>query len=87
MFIINGGSRKNPGANFVATEPSYSTQQHYTLPTHQFTEHGVSMNSCDFNGLTTKECKATVTNKLKEMDKGGPKTTYKLRDWVFSRQR
>jgi len=52
-----------------------------------FTEPGIAMNSGEFDGLTTAKCKKAITNKLKEMDKGGPQITYKLRDWVFSRQR
>lgn len=53
-----------------------------------FTEPGKAMNSGeDFDGLTTAKCKKAVTYKLKKMDKGGPQITYKLRDWVFSRQR
>ena len=53
-----------------------------------FTEPGVSMNSGeDFDGLSTGKCKKAITKKLQEMKKGGPQITYKLRDWVFSRQR
>eukprot|EP00526_Cylindrotheca_closterium_P000066 CAMPEP_0113609928 /NCGR_PEP_ID=MMETSP0017_2-20120614/4750_1 /TAXON_ID=2856 /ORGANISM="Cylindrotheca closterium" /LENGTH=865 /DNA_ID=CAMNT_0000518773 /DNA_START=160 /DNA_END=2757 /DNA_ORIENTATION=+ /assembly_acc=CAM_ASM_000147 len=52
-----------------------------------FTESGVAVNSGEFDGKSTKDCKKAVTNKLKEMEKGGPQITYKLRDWVFSRQR
>lgn len=53
-----------------------------------FTEPGVAMNSGeDFDGMKTEKCKMAVTEKLKEMEKGGPQITYKLRDWVFSRQR
>jgi leucyl-tRNA synthetase len=52
-----------------------------------FTEYGVAMNSGDFDGMKTEQCKKAISNKLKEMGKGGPKITYKLRDWVFSRQR
>lgn len=52
-----------------------------------FTASGEAMNSGEFDGLSTKDCKKAVTKKLKEMGKGGPQITYKLRDWVFSRQR
>lgn len=52
-----------------------------------FTEPGIAFNSGDFDGLETAKCKDAVTSKLKEMDKGGAQITYKLRDWVFSRQR
>lgn len=52
-----------------------------------FTNPGVAMNSGEFDELSTGKCKKAITKKLKEMDKGGPQITYKLRDWVFSRQR
>jgi leucyl-tRNA synthetase len=52
-----------------------------------FTEPGVAINSGEFDNLSTGKCKKAITKKLKEMDKGGSKITYKLRDWVFSRQR
>ena len=52
-----------------------------------FTEPGKCVNSGEFDGLTTAQAKKAITNKLKEQSKGGPQITYKLRDWVFSRQR
>lgn len=52
-----------------------------------FTSEGVSVNSGEFDGLTTAKAKKAITRKLKEVEMGGPKITYKLRDWVFSRQR
>lgn len=52
-----------------------------------FTAPGVAVNSGEFDGLNTNKAKKAITYKLKEMGKGGPKITYKLRDWVFSRQR
>eukprot|EP00804_Cyclotella_cryptica_P025883 CCRYP_002736-RA/>CCRYP_002736-RA protein AED:0.03 eAED:0.03 QI:266/1/1/1/1/1/3/216/914 len=52
-----------------------------------FTQYGVNVNSGEFNGLTTEEAKKAITAKLSEISAGGSKITYKLRDWVFSRQR
>eukprot|EP00550_Attheya_septentrionalis_P009930 CAMPEP_0198297522 /NCGR_PEP_ID=MMETSP1449-20131203/37030_1 /TAXON_ID=420275 /ORGANISM="Attheya septentrionalis, Strain CCMP2084" /LENGTH=889 /DNA_ID=CAMNT_0043998471 /DNA_START=99 /DNA_END=2765 /DNA_ORIENTATION=- len=52
-----------------------------------FTPHGACINSGEFDGLTTAKAKKAITRKLAEMDMGGAKITYKLRDWVFSRQR
>ena len=45
------------------------------------------VNNGEFDGLTTDEAKAEVARKLEEINRGGPQITYKLRDWVFSRQR
>lgn len=52
-----------------------------------FTEPGVSANSGEFDGMTTNKAKKAITAKLAELSSGGAKITYKLRDWVFSRQR
>lgn len=53
-----------------------------------FTDHGLAMNSGDdFDGLSTEDCMVAVTEKLAGLNKGGSQITYKLRDWVFSRQR
>lgn len=52
-----------------------------------FTEAGINVNSGEFDGLKTEKAKKAITAKLAEMSSGGPKVTYKLRDWVFSRQR
>ncbi|MEG2460259.1 MAG: leucine--tRNA ligase [Clostridia bacterium] len=52
-----------------------------------YTEEGILINSGEFNGLTTKEAKEAITNKLKEVKLGDFKVTYRLRDWLVSRQR
>lgn len=52
-----------------------------------FTGEGVAVNSGAFDGLATEACKAAVTDALAVAGKGSSKVTYKLRDWVFSRQR
>ena len=52
-----------------------------------FTDHGVAVNSGEFDGLSTSDAKSKVAEMLSENDKGGKQVTYKLRDWVFSRQR
>ncbi|KAJ8598565.1 hypothetical protein CTAYLR_001676 [Chrysophaeum taylorii] len=53
-----------------------------------FSEPGTCVGSgLEFDGLETEECKARVIEKLESLGKGSAATTYKLRDWVFSRQR
>lgn len=52
-----------------------------------FTEHGVMINSSEFDGLTTKDGKIKVVEKLKSKDLGDFKVNYRLRDWLVSRQR
>lgn len=48
---------------------------------------GVLINSDFLNGLEVKEAKAKMIAFLEEKGIGTAKTNYKLRDWVFSRQR
>jgi len=50
-------------------------------------ENGISINSDKFNGLDTEEMKEKVIEYLELKDLGKQKINYKLRDWVFSRQR
>ena len=56
-----------------------------TLP---FVEYdGKLVNSEGFNGLTVTEGKKAITEYLEKNGKGNFKTTYRLRDWLISRQR
>lgn len=47
-----------------------------------FVDNGVLINSGEYNGLTSAQAKKEITTAF-----GTKKITYKLRDWVFSRQR
>lgn len=48
---------------------------------------GIMVNSEFLNGLTVKEAIPVITKWLEEQGLGEAKVNYKLRDWVFSRQR
>ncbi|MEG2684947.1 MAG: leucine--tRNA ligase, partial [Erysipelotrichaceae bacterium] len=48
---------------------------------------GTHINSSFLDGLNKEEAIAKMLKYLEENKIGGPKTTYKLRDWLFSRQR
>ncbi|MDD4475801.1 MAG: leucine--tRNA ligase [Eubacteriales bacterium] len=50
-------------------------------------ENGTMVNSDFLNGLSVNDAKKKITEYLEEKGLGTPKTNYKLRDWVFSRQR
>ncbi|MCP5071594.1 MAG: leucine--tRNA ligase [bacterium] len=52
-----------------------------------FTGHGTALNSGFLDGLQTKEAKARMNDWLEEQGKGEATINYKLRDWLFSRQR
>ncbi len=48
---------------------------------------GIMTNSDYLNGLSVEDAKKEIIEKLEESGKGHAKVNYKLRDWVFSRQR
>lgn len=52
-----------------------------------YTEDGAHINSGFLDGLNIKEAKAKMVEWLEEHDCGGKKVNYRLRDWIFSRQR
>jgi len=52
-----------------------------------YADEGIAFNSGSFNGLTTAEFKQQITDWLEKDGKGKRKINYKLRDWLFSRQR
>ena len=51
------------------------------------TSSGILINSGFLNGMSVKEAVSAVIKYLHENDIGESKVNYKLRDWVFSRQR
>ena len=56
-------------------------------PAFGFTGEGIAINSPVINGLTSREAKKKVTAWLEERGMGKGAVNYKLRDWLFSRQR
>ena len=52
-----------------------------------YCEHGILVNSGEFDGLTTKEAKVKIVEKLAESNEGSQKVNFRLRDWLVSRQR
>jgi len=52
-----------------------------------FTDDGTAVNSGFLNGLPTAEAKKKITAWLEEKGLGKKTINYKLRDWLFSRQR
>lgn len=64
-----------------------SDSSNINLDKEAYTESGILVNSGDFNSLTTDEAKKKITEYLKEKKLGDFKVTYRLRDWLVSRQR
>jgi len=48
---------------------------------------GTAINSAEFDGLATAEFKTKITEQLNRAGLGKSAVNYKLRDWLFSRQR
>ncbi|MEW4488460.1 leucine--tRNA ligase [Thalassoglobus sp. JC818] len=52
-----------------------------------FTGQGTAINSGEYNGTPTQEFKEKITQDLQAAGLGKQATNYRLRDWLFSRQR
>lgn len=90
------------GTGAVMAVPSHDQRDYefakkYHLPIKQVIEGDISssayegdgkhINSDFANGLNIAQAKNLITDKLIELKKGRKKVNYKLRDWLFSRQR
>lgn len=51
------------------------------------TESGILVNSEEFDGLSVDDAKEKILDKLEKQNLANKKINFKLRDWVFSRQR
>ncbi len=60
---------------------------HHTLPILPVMQDGLIVNSQHLNGLSTQAAAEAVLEQAVTMGTGGTMTTYKLRDWLISRQR
>ncbi|WP_429796748.1 leucine--tRNA ligase [Brevibacillus laterosporus] len=52
-----------------------------------YTEDGTLINSAQFDGMPNREAIKAIADVLEQQGKGGLSTTYRLRDWLVSRQR
>ncbi len=78
-------------------ERDYAFAKKYNLPMIQVLEGDISnqamiedaphLNSNNANGKNIKDAKAIILNDLINMGMGSKQVNYKLRDWLFSRQR
>jgi leucyl-tRNA synthetase len=71
----------------VVEPPDADQAEAVRLGTLCFIGDGKAINSGRFNGLATSEFKEQITNWLQERGLGRKTVNYKLRDWLFSRQR
>ena len=80
-------------------ERDYAFANKYNLPIIEVVEsdkndgeaiyhgEGLLINSGEFNGTTSDQARETIVAWLEEKQLGHSKTTYKMRDWLISRQR
>lgn len=60
---------------------------HHSLPVLPVVEDGVLIHSQQCNGLSIQQGANAILEQAVTMGTGGTMTTYKLRDWLISRQR
>ncbi len=71
----------DPGPNAEADRPSVLEGRSV------FTEHGTAVHSAQYDGLSTAKFQRQITADLAAQGLGRAAVNYKLRDWLFSRQR
>jgi len=71
----------------VAAEKPQAGTDYSSEPGECTAADGYSVNSGSFTGLPTGEAKKRITDWLEEKGIGKRAVNYKLRDWIFSRQR
>ncbi|UTD11905.1 leucine--tRNA ligase [Treponema denticola] len=74
--VVAGAEEWESGKRDFSAEPKACT-----------TEDGYSVNSKQFDGLKTEEAKTKITEYLENLGLAKRAVNYKLRDWIFSRQR
>ena len=67
----------------VIAQPNKDTESN-DLP---YSGPGVMINSGEYDGLKAEECKSKIISDLEKKGVGKGAVNYKLRDWIFSRQR
>jgi leucyl-tRNA synthetase len=73
-----------PILKVVARSPEEDPAEPLTAAT---PEYGYAVNSEQFDGMPTAEAKSAIIDWLEERGDGKRAVNYKLRDWIFSRQR
>ncbi|HOM23929.1 MAG TPA: leucine--tRNA ligase [Termitinemataceae bacterium] len=76
-----------PIIQVVSPTPPQPGEDYSKPPSTCFTEEGYAVNSGDFTGLPTAEFKKKIVSWLEAKGLGRRAVNYKLRDWIFSRQR
>lgn len=78
-----------PVIDVIAADPTFGDES-VTVEADSpkvYAGEGVLINSGTFNGVATAEAREAIIAWLEETGRGSAKTTYKMRDWLISRQR
>jgi leucyl-tRNA synthetase len=70
----------------VVVQPEDKTLNADTM-TEAYEGEGILVNSGQFNGMSSPKAREAIAKHLEEKGSGGPKISYRLRDWGISRQR
>jgi leucyl-tRNA synthetase len=82
------GAKESPPDPSSALRVSASLRESSSLDQElPFCEPGVAVNSGKYDGLSTSDFKSRITNDLAAAGVGREAVNYRLRDWLFSRQR
>ena len=81
------GTRRREDAKKTGSDEVLSDLASSREPTEVFSGKGVAVNSGKFDGTPTDEFKAKITAELEAAGLGSEAVNFKLRDWLFSRQR
>ncbi|MDP3177359.1 MAG: leucine--tRNA ligase, partial [Spirochaetaceae bacterium] len=77
-----------PIVQVVASKAQYESGADFSKePVECDIEDGYSVNSGEFTGMTTPEATRLIIEKIEREGLGKAAVSYKLRDWLFSRQR
>jgi leucyl-tRNA synthetase len=79
--------KKNEVEKMLTLDHHKTFWQWYVESKHCVSEDGIAINSDFLNDLSTQDAKEKMIQWLEENNKGKRKVQYKLRDWVFARQR
>lgn len=71
----------------VVIQPADGTSLDAKRLTEAYVDDGVLVNSGAFDGMPNRQAIRAITEHLKEKGLGGPAVSYRLRDWLISRQR
>jgi len=81
--VAKPGEGSNP-VEFAGSAQALDTEEELA---EAFTGEGFAINSGKYNGLPTAEFKKRIIEDLEKSAQGSRAVNYKLRDWVFARQR